>query len=72
MKKTLRVLGIVCLVLCALFLLVALLHLQAYRNLLDGTVEHYQKLYRRAILSLVGGLLFGGGGLLCTILRSKN
>ncbi len=71
MKKLLLIVGIVSIVACVLFLLLAALNLFGYRHVLDGTAELYDKLHQRMILHFGIGIGFAVIGTVCMLLRSK-
>ena len=71
MKKLLLIIGILVLIACITFLLLAALKLSAYHNLLDGTPEHYQSLHNASIANFVVGLVLAVIGAACLIIRAK-
>ena len=71
MKKLLLILGILILVACVIFLLLAALKLSAYRNLVDATPEHYENLMRSSTVHAVIGVILAAAGAACLIIRAK-
>lgn len=71
MKKLLLIIGILSIVVCVIALLLALLNMQGYNNLLDGTAEHYERLHNRMIVCFVSGAVFAVIGAACFVIRSK-
>ena len=71
MKKLSVIVGILSIIVCAIFLLLAALNMHGYYNLIDGTARHYNRLHQRMIVSFVIGIIFAGIGSACIIIRSK-
>ena len=71
MKKTLLIIGIVCIVACVLFLLYALLNRHGYLNVQDGSAELYKRLHTRMNASFYTGLVLAAAGAACFIIRAK-
>lgn len=71
MKKTLLILGVLCIVACVLFLLFALLNRHGYLNVQDGSPELYKKLHTRMNASFYTGLVLAAAAAACFIIRSK-
>ena len=71
MKKLLLVAGIVLIVACVMFLLFAAVYYSGYRNLIDGTAEHYARLHRKAIIFAITGIALALAGAVCMIFRYK-
>lgn len=71
MRKLLLIVGIVSIIVCVLFLLFAALNMGAYYHLLDGTAEHYSRLYQKMIISFIVGIILAVIGTVCIIIRSK-
>ena len=71
MKKLLLVLGILTLIACAVFLLLAVLKLSAYHNLVDATPEHYESLRHSSIVHFIVAFVLAAVGAACLIIRAK-
>ena len=71
MKKLLLIIGIVSIVVCIFFLLLAILHLTGYFQVYDGTAELYRRLHQRMIIFFVTGIALASVGTACLIIRSK-
>ncbi len=72
MKRTLLIVGIICLVLAALSLLISGFSRFGYYHLLDGSSEQYAGLHRRMIIFLIIGIVLAVAGGVCLIIRAKN
>lgn len=71
MKKTLLVIGVLCIIAFILLLLFALLYMHGYYNLFDGTAEHYERLHQRMTISFIISIASAIIGIICFIVRSK-
>ena len=71
MKKLLLIIGIVSIIACVLFLLFALLNLFGYHNVLDGSADFYDRLYRRTFVYFVIGIVLAVIGSVCIITYYK-
>ena len=72
MKKLLLIAGIVIIVICVLALIYAALNHFSYKNLRDGTREHYERLHRRAVLFLEIGIALAVTGAALIIIYFKR
>jgi len=72
MRKTLLILGVICLVACILSLAFAALNLLGYRNMQDGSSAQFSRMHRRMILFAAVGLFLGAAGIISLILRVKS
>ncbi len=72
MRKLLLIIGIVSLVACVLFLLLAALSLFGYYHILDGSPDLYVRLHRRMIVFFIIGIILAVIGVVCLIIRSKK
>lgn len=71
MRKLLLIVGVIIIIACILSLLYAMLNFSAYKSLRDGTPEHYERLYKKAITFLVIGIILALIGVFCFIVRYK-
>jgi hypothetical protein len=71
MKVFLLIVGIVCIVACALALLYSAFNHYAHRHVLDGSAELYQRLQRRARIFFISGIVLALLGAACLIIRGR-
>ncbi|MBR3641052.1 MAG: hypothetical protein IKN53_03365 [Oscillibacter sp.] len=71
MKKALLIVGVVCLVVAAAFLIFAALSLSAYHHVMDGSPELYAKLQQRAVVFGALGAVSALLGIACLVARAK-
>lgn len=71
MKKLLLIFGVIIIIACVLSLLFALLNMQAYYNLRDGTPEHYNRLHQKMIVYFIATIVLAVIGILCIIFYLK-
>ena len=71
MRIFLLVIGIVLLVACVLSASFAALNLHGYYHMLDGSVEHYKRLHKRAITFFIVAAVLLVIGVVCLIIRTK-
>ena len=71
MKKVLLVFGIVCIIVCVFFLLVAALNMYGYYHVIDGSAHLYDRLHQRMIVSFTIGAFLAVVGIVCFIIRSN-
>lgn len=72
MKKTLLIIGIICIIVCVLSLLFAALNRFGYYHLLDGSSEHYTQMKRKMVIFLIIGFVLAVIGIVCIIIRFKK
>ena len=72
MKKTLLIIGIVCLVIGALALAFGLFSRFGYYHVLDGSSELYMRLHKRMVIGYIVAAVFAVSGAICLIMRSKT
>lgn len=71
MKKLLLAIGIVCIIVCIMFLLAAVLNWHGYHNIFDGSAELYNRLHQRMVTFSVIGIVLAVIGAVCFIFHSK-
>ncbi len=72
MKKSLLVFGILLLIAAVLSFALAALNLFAYRHVMDGSPELFDRLHQRAVLFIVLGAVLALSGTVCLIVRAKH
>ena len=63
--------GIVLIIAGVFSLLFSALNMLGYKNMLDGSAEHYRQLHRRMITFLIIGAVLALTGTACLIIRCK-
>ena len=71
MKKVLLIVGILIIIVGILSLLFALLNMQGYYNLRDGSSQLYNKLHQRMITYSITGIILELVGIVCFIIRFR-
>ena len=71
MKNILLAVGIICIVACVLFLLLAILNMHGYYNLYDGSRELYARLHHKMTVFFSASGVCGLVGAVCIIFRFK-
>ncbi len=71
MKKTLLIVGIICIIVCVISLLLAALSWTGYYHLMDGSADQYTRLHRRMIVFSVVGIILAVIGAACLVIRFR-